>query len=451
MRIIGGQQTEERRQMAGVGCFKKKRFSFTFQSVLCLLTSVFCLLASDFCLLSSVPAEKVYIDITSPQIRRLPIAIQPFTGGKEVSDLIRDDLSFTGLFECLAEAAQIERPEQPFNAGNWKGLGAALVVKGRVSQGKEMKVVVSVYDVAEGREVLKKEYSSSSDLMRPLAHAAANEIYRILTGQKGIFRSKIVFVADKTGKKEIFQADWDGKRAHGIGSKGEVLLAPRWSRDGGRIIYSVARNRQWEICLFDMGAMKEKNLVRLSGLNMAGNFFPDGKEFVFAASKDGGSDIYAGNIQRMTGRKLISSPWIDVSPSVSPDGKSLLFVSNRSGNPQLYLSDTEGNGVRRLTFNGSYNTSPSWSPKGDLIAFSGMSGGNHQIFTIRPDGTGLTKLTERGSNEDPSFSPDGRYIAFTSDRDGAKGIYIMPVNGEGQKRITPPGVKASGPAWSPQY
>ncbi|MFA5352911.1 MAG: Tol-Pal system beta propeller repeat protein TolB [Thermodesulfovibrionales bacterium] len=408
---------------------------------------VFCAVS----ILNSAFAEKVYIDITSPQIRKLPIAIQPFTGDRAVSDIVRDDLSFSGLFDCIPDASQIERPDQPFSAGNWKGVGAELVVKGRVTtSGKEIKVAVFAYDVSDGREVLRKEYSSPAGLMRPLSHSVANEIYKILTGQQGIFRSKIAFVSDKGGRKELFLADWDGKRSHGLGATGGIILMPRWSGDGTKLLYSVERNRQWEICLLEMSSMKEKNMVSLRGLNMAGNFFPGGREFVFASSKEGGSDIYVGNTQRMTGRKLISSPWIDVSPAVSPDGKSVLFVSDRSGNPQVYISDSEGEGIRRISFSGSYNTSPAWSPRGDLVAFSGMAGGKNQIFVMKADGTGLNRLTERGNNEDPTFSPDGRYIAFTSDRDGGKGIYLMLINGEGQKRITPPGIKATGPAWAPQ-
>ncbi|MBA4348729.1 MAG: Tol-Pal system beta propeller repeat protein TolB [Thermodesulfovibrio sp.] len=403
--------------------------------------------------LSDAFAGKIYIDITSPGISRLPVAVQNFTGGKEISDITKDDLDFTGLFNCIDDAAQIERPEQPFNPANWKGLGAEIVVKGRMNASsdinKGLSIVVSVYDVSEAREVLKKEYTAPTDLLRLLSHSIANDLYKILTAQNGIFKTRIAFAGSKDGKKEIYLMDWDGHRMHGLGISGGILLTPRWSTDGNKLLYSAERDRRWDIYLLDMKSMKEKNIVMLKGLNMSGNFFPGNREFVFISSKDGNPDIYIGDVAEMEGRKVISSPWIDVSPAVSPDGKYILFVSNRSGSPQIYISDKDGNGIRRLTFEGNYNTSPAWSAKGDRIAFAGMSNGKNQIFIMKSDGTGLVQLTDKGNNEEPAFSPDGRYIAFTSDRDGIKGIYLMRINGEGQQRITPKGFKATSPSWSP--
>lgn len=405
---------------------------------------------------SSVSAEKIYIDITSPGVKKLPIAIESFIGGSEISDIIKNNLTFTGLFDCIDDAAFIEKPGQQFNPANWKGLGVELVVKGRVVKDSGLSVIISAYDVSEAREVFKKEYSGSVELLRPIAHAIANDIYKVLTGRTGMFRTKIAFVGlegKRQGAKggtnsELYIMDWDGYRMHGLGITGGILLTPRWSPDRTKLIYSAERNRNWDIYMLDMNTMKEKNVVRLNGLNIAGNFFPDNKEFVFSSSKDKKSNIYIGDIADMKGWKMISSPWIDVSPSVSPDGNHILFVSNRSGSPQVYIADKDGNRIRRLTFEGSYNTSPVWSPKGDRIAFVRMAGGKNQIFIMKTDGTGATQLTNKGSNEDPSFSPDGRYIAFTSDRDGLKGIYLMRADGEGQKRITPKGLKATSPNWS---
>jgi TolB protein len=413
-----------------------------YLSFCCVIVLILLFTASAF-------AEKIYIDVTSPGIKKLPVAVQPFIGNKEIPDIIKNDLSFTGLFNCIEDAAQIEKPEQPFNPNSWKGLGAELVVKGRVTTGEKIIAVVSAYDVSEGKEVLKKEYSASPDLLRPLAHSIANDIYKTLTGQQGIFKTKLAFVGDRAGRKELYLADWDGLRIRSLGVTAGILLSPRWSPDGSKLLYSAERNRSWDIYALDMNTMKEKNIVMLHGLNMSGNFFPNSRYFVFTSSKDGNSDIYAADIRDMKGWKIIASPWIDVSPSVSPDGNSILFVSNRTGSPQIYISDKEGEGIRRLTFEGSYNTSPAWSPKGDRIAFVRMIGGKNQIFVMKTDGSGLMQLTDIGSNEDPSFSPDGRYIAFTSDRNGTKGIYLMRLNGEGQSLITPKGLKATSPNWSP--
>ncbi len=400
---------------------------------------------------SPASADKIYIDITSPTFKKLPIAVQSFTGNNQISDIVKDDLAFTGLFDCIDDAAQIEHPDQPFNTASWQGLGVALVVKGRVSVFAPDKFVVNVsaYDVSEGREVLKKDYAATTDLVRPLAHSIANDVYTILTGQQGIFKTRIVFVSDKGGKKELQLMDWDGQRMQGIGLSSDILLAPRWASDKSKLLYSAERQRQWGIYLLDMNTMKERNLGLMTGLNIAGNFFPNNYNFLFSSTKDGKPGIYVADLGNTRGRKIISSPWIDVSPSVSPDGKSIVFVSNRSGSPQIYIADPDGYDIRRLTFQGNYNTSPVWSPQGDKIAFTSMIGGKNQLFVIKADGTGIIQVTDKGNNESPSFSPDGRYLTFTSNVEGQKAVYIIRISGEGRMRITPKSIKALNPGWSP--
>jgi TolB protein len=415
-----------------------------------LKVAVFFLLFTVCCLLSTFARAKVYIDITSPAFTKLPVAIQDFKGpsGSEISEIITADLDFTGLFSCIDEAAHLERPDQPFSQKNWTPLGVEAVVKGSTQEAKELVVTVSLYDVLEGKEILRKEYRAGKTLLRPLSHTIANDIYHELTGEKGIFRSRIAFVTDDKGEKALCLMDWDGKRASNTGIRGNIILSPHWSRDGTKLLYSSERNRQWGVYLLDFTTMTEKKVFSSKGTNMAGDFLGDGHEFVISSSKGGTPDIFTVNPSKNSAEKLTSSYGIDVSPSVSPDSQHIAFVSDRGGSPQVYTMRKNGTDVRRITFEGSYNTSPAWSPKGDKIVFSGRRGGN-QIFVVNPDGSELVQLTSQGNNEDPSFSPDGRYIVFTSDREGSKAVYIMRANGEAQRRITPKNMRASGPRWSP--
>jgi len=393
---------------------------------------------------------KVYIDVSSPAFRKLPIAIEDFAGpsGKEISDIIRNDLEFTGLFTCVDKAAYMESSSQPFSQKNWTPIGVEAVVKGMTKQGVGLVVTASLYDVFESKEMLKKEYTAEKRLFRPLAHSIANDIYSSITGESGIFRSRIVFVGDDKGERAIFMTDWDGGRMKNTGVKGNIILSPHWSRDGAKLIYSAEKNRQWGIYLLDFVSMREKKIFSSKGTNLAGDFTPEGNEFAFSSSKDGTPDLFMMDLVNKRMTKLTSSYGIEVSPVFAPDSRHIAFVSDRGGSPQIYTMQKDGSEVRRITFEGSYNTSPCWSPKGDKIVFSGRRGTN-QIFVVNPDGTGLTQLTSQGNNEDPSFSPDGRYITFSSDRDGAKGIYIMRANGESQTRITQRGIRASNPRWSP--
>jgi TolB protein len=401
---------------------------------------------------ASASAEKIYIDITQPGVKKLPIAVQSFTGAQDVSETVKSDLDFTGIFDCVSDAAHIERNDQPFNPLNWKGLGVEMVIKGTVTSpgAASLGITIRAFDVAEGRETLRKDYTATREMKRQLAHMIANDIYKLLTGQNGIFRSKIAFVSEKRGAKQLYLMDWDGERMRSLGPSGSIMLAPRWSPDGSKLIYSSEKKRKWGIYIYDFGSGMEINSgVPLSGLSISGNFFPDNRRFLYSSSNRGNANISVGSIGGQAPRRLINSPWIDISPAVSPDGNSIVFTSNRTGAPQIYIADSHGYSVRRLTFEGSYNTSPSWSPTGDMVVYASMIGGRNQLFIVKPDGTGVTQLTKEGNNEDPSFSPDGRYVVFSSVRGGSKGIYIIRANGEGLRRITPRGIRSASPAWSP--
>ncbi|MBI5639130.1 MAG: Tol-Pal system beta propeller repeat protein TolB [Nitrospirae bacterium] len=410
----------------------------------------FLILASLFLLLSSAYG-KVYIDITAPAPKKMPIAIFDLVGpsGREISDIIREDLIFTGLFQAVDKTSFIESPAQAFNPQNWTPLGIEAVVKGNVSEEKNLSITIALYDTFEGREILNKQYQSEKELLRQLSHSISNDVYAAMTGRPGIFRTRIAFIGEEGEEKGIYIMDWDGHRIRKLGLKGSLVLAPHWSQDGSRIIYSSERGRQWGIYLLDFLKMTEKRVFASKGTNMAGDFFPKSDSFIFSSSKDGTPDLYTFNINDNSVKKITSTHGIEVSPAVSSDGKTVAFVSDRGGSPQIYLMQPDGTEIRRVTFEGSYNTSPHWSPAGDRLVFSGRRGGKNQIFTVKSDGSELMQLTDHGNNEDPSFSSDGRYIVFSSDREKTKAIYIMRANGEAQKKISPKDLKAFGPRWSP--
>ncbi len=429
---------------------KKEKFKVKSLKLKVFLTAFFAaLLIFNFQLLTC--EAKVYIDITSPAIKKLPIAIQEFSGteGKQIADIIGDDLEFTGFFHAIDRAAYIEKPDEDFNPKNWTVIGAEAVIKGVVYGEQNLTALVSLYDTNEGREVMRKKYKGERNAARRIAHYISNDIYKYLTGEKGIFTTRVAFVAEDGDKKGLYLMDWDGAGIKQLGIKGNFILRPHWSQDGSKLVYSSERGGQWGIYMLDFTAMTEKKVFASRGLNISGNFFPDGDEIVFASSKDETYGIYRIRISDSKLTRITTARGIEISPAVSPDGKLVAFVSDRGGTPQIYLMSRSGHDLRRLTFEGSYNTSPSWAPDGKRIVFVGRVSGKQQIFIVSPDGSALTQLTDNGNNEDPSFSPDGRFIIFSSDRNGGSGIYIMRANGESQKKITPPWLRAFGPRWSP--
>lgn len=408
-------------------------------------------LAALVTLAQPVGAE-LYIDIISSP-RKLPVAIMELEGpyGKEVTGIITDDLRRSRVFEPMDPGGFAERGDQDFDPGNWVGTGAEAVVKGTVERLAEFVVTVRLYDVVESRLIMEKKYRADTRLLRPISHAAANDIYEKITGKKAVFRSKIAYVsADDDGNFRLNVSDWDGMRSRKLNVRARSLFSPHWAPNARSIVYTAERERKWGIYSLDFASMKEKPLLQVKGTNIAGDFFPDGKSLSLSSSINGSTDIYSYNLRTGKVKRLTREMGIEVSPTVSPDGKLIAYVSDRAGSPQIYTMDKMGYNKSRITYEGGYNTSPAWSPRGDLIAFSGRHGGKNQIFTVWPDGTGLRMLTASGNNEEPSFSPDGRFITFTSDRKGRRAVYVMGADGSDQRRISPRGVEAFSPRWAPK-
>lgn len=397
------------------------------------LSSVICLIIF-YLLFVTVSDAKVYIDITSPASRKLPVLISYSGHGeaKEILEIIKSDLDFTGLFNFIEHGAP----------------GAEITIKMDIDVSAEIKTEVVVIDLVENREVLSKRYRSSKSILRTFSHTISNDIFKTVTGREGIFRTKLSYVAKSSNKKELYLMDWDGHNQIKAVSKG-LTLSHSWSPDGQYIVYSSERNRVWGIYLQDLINYKEYMLSSVNGLNIVGGISPDGRRIAFSSSRDGNPEIYTMNMYGSDLKKLTRSTGIDVSPSFSPDGSQIVFVSDRGGTPQLYIMNTDGTGLSRLTFEGSYNTSPTWSPNGKWIAYVGRGNDKNQIFMIKSDGTDLRQLTTEGNNENPTFSPDGMFIAFDSDRDNTKGIYLMNISDGRVKRITPKNIEAMSPKWSP--
>lgn len=398
-----------------------------FLSLICPLLSLLCLL--------SVADAKIYIDITDPGFRQIPLKIttegSPYAS--EVKWIAKSDLEKTGIFSFVAPGVA----------------GAELVANIKAEQSDRLKVVLTVTDLIENRELIKKKYDASKSIFRAVAHAVANDIYKAMTGQEGIFRTKLSYLVNvMPGRKELRMMDWDGYKSRKLVSKG---LTPShiWSHDGRSLIYSSERQRKWSMYRLDLNSFKESVIFSSEGLNLVGGVSPAGL-VSFSSSKDGSSEIYVLDPERKKLKKLTRSYGIDVSPAFAPDGKKIAFVSDRGGSPQIYTINSNGKGrPKRLTFEGNYNTSPAWSPDGRSIAYVGRINGKNQVFVVQFDGTDLRQLTNVGNNEGPSFSPDGYFVAFDSDREGMRGIYIMRADGGAQKRITPRYVNAVSPEWSP--
>lgn len=412
---------------------------------------------------------KVYIDINAPAAKKLLIAvadiknISGLSGQPDAGDIMRDvivrDLEFSGLFNIIDKKAYIEdqnkRPDD-IDFKDWRVIGAEALIKGVfIAEEDNLTVELKLYDTFQAKMLVGRRYIGRKANARIIAHKFANEAMEAMTGERGIFDTKLLFVSNMSGNKEIYLTDYDGYNLRQITRNNSINLSPGWSPDGKKILYTSYKEGQPYLYMLELATGREIRLSNQPGINIGARWSPSGKKIALTLSKDGNPELYILELDGMRLKRLTNNWAIDVSPSWSLDGKRLAFVSDIGGNPHIYMINSDGTGLARLTYEGKYNASPAWSPKGDKIAFARMSGGHFDIWVMNTDGTGQSQLTaDSGDNEDPSWSPDGRFIAFTSTRgDGVARIYIMQKSGEDQKLITRGNGEKGGiavfPAWSP--
>jgi TolB protein len=418
------------------------------------------------CFVSNTGWARIYIDINAPSIEKLKIAIPDFRNQSPdaaspglVNDLPRvlsNDLDLSGYFTPIDRAAFLAEDSSAMTADqirfkDWSTIGADLLVKGAYSAvGQSVEVEVRLFDVFRGRQILGKRILGRTDDYRDLMHRIGNDIVYLLTGQKGIFLTKIAFAGTATGQKEIYVCDYDGYNVKQITNDKSIALLPRWSPQGDKLFYNSYKEGEGPaLYMLDMVTGRNTKVSGRKGLNIGAAWAPDGQSAALCLSAEGDPDIYRIDLSGKIIGRVTNGFGICVSPTFSPDGSKIAFVSNRAGGPQIYVRDLKEGREERLSFEGKYNTSPAWSSL-NRIAYTGMEDGRFDIFTIDPGGRGLRNLTNgQGNNEDPCWSPNGRYLGFSSNRDGGYHLYIMTANGQNQRRITVLKGEQTSPSWSP--
>ncbi|MBN2466679.1 MAG: Tol-Pal system beta propeller repeat protein TolB [Deltaproteobacteria bacterium] len=413
--------------------------------------------------LAGTASAKLYLDVDQPKAL-FPIAIVDFKNLDQTPDsldisrtlarIVSEDLAFTGLFKILEPESFLEDPrrsgitERDTDFQSWSAIGAQGLVKGGFTRNKdEIIIEARLFDVQQARLLAGRRYVGGQETLRRIGHKFSNLIYSLLTGEEGVFETKIAYVRSENAQKEVYLIDFDGYNEKRFSYHGSIALSPEWSPKGEWITFTSYKKGTPALYTKDYASREEKVVSRFPDLNIAPAWSPDGKQIAVTLGKDGNPEIYLMDPEGHNLQRLTNDRGIDVSPAWSPDGKSMAFVSNRSGSPQIYVMDRNGGRVQRITFRGNYNTEPDWSPRGDKIAYSSMVEGRFQICIISPDGTEDMQLTWEGNNESPKWSPNGRHIVFCSTRAGEKCLYTMMANGTRVAKITRKGSSCS-PDWS---
>ena len=377
----------------------------------------------------------------------------------EFTRTLRRNMDLSGYFKVLDPHAYIEDPQTSgidlgqFNFGDWRSINADFLVKGSIAvEGKSVKVTAYLYDVAQQRRMMGKNYSGDLGDVRRMARRFADAILESATGQRGPFDSKLAFVSTRGGRfKEIYSQSLDGEELFKLTDNPTINLFPDFDRSTRYVLYLSFKSMAPALYLADLQTQSEVRLDSPHGRVIGGSISPNGEQVAASIERDGATNIYLLTRAGAEIRKLTDTNSINVSPAFSPDGTTLAFTSDRSGTPQIYVMPTAGGAPRRITFSGDYNTTPAFSPKGDRIAYQRRSEGRFDIWTIALNGgSEPTQLTDgNGSNEYPSWSPDGRYLAFSSTRGGHSQVYIMMVsNRKIISALTEGNGNDSCPAWS---
>jgi len=409
---------------------------------------------------------KVYLDINAPSARRMPIAVQepvPIEGqqgdpsmAREIRGILVGDLDFSGVFRVLDTLLYMEDPGSAglrpgtFGFEDWELINAeALVKTGYVLRPDgDIELEFHLFDVFQRREVVAKRWKGTPSQIRRMVHMFSNEIMKQVTGEKGVFLSRLLFVQAEGAGKELYIMDYDGAQVQKVTANSSINLAPEWWPDGKGLIYTSYKDGNPDLYSLNMVG-GETRIASGLGVSVGAAFSPDGRTLAFMGNREGNPDIFLAEPSGKNLRRITQLKSIEASPTWSPDGRRIAFVSDRYGQPQIFVMNADGSGVHRVSYDGSYNTSPAWSPKGDLIAYTSQIGSNFGIVLVNPDTLETRALVgEEGNNEDPCWSPDGRYIAFTSNRTGSYQIYLVDRNGRWETRVTSGPKDKIQPAWS---
>lgn len=417
------------------------------------------------CLAGTLPARAVVeIDVNQGVIEPLPIAVTDFlsadTVGAEIAGVVAADLQRSGLFAPIDQGAFIEKISNPDAAPrfeDWKVINAQALVTGRVTQEPDgrLRAEFRLWDTFAGEQLIGEQFFANKANWRRVAHIIADAIYERLTGEKGYFDTRVVFI-DESGPKNARQKrlaimDQDGADLRYLSDGRSLALTPRFSPNRQEITYMSYESGQPQVYLLQIETGQRELVGNFPGMTFAPRFSPDGQKVIMSLLRDdGNSNLFTLDLRSRATTRLTNSNAIDTSPSYSPDGSQVVFTSDRGGQAQIYVMGADGSGQTRISFgDGSYST-PVWSPRGDLIAFTKQSGGQFSIGVMRTDGSGERILSTGFQQEGPTWAPNGRVIMFFKEEAGSGGprLHSIDLTGRNEQAI-PTANFASDPAWSP--
>lgn len=430
------------------------------------------ILAAFLTLIISPAHAELEIDVRGATRNPMPIAIPEMIGnngnfftkiiGNDYGDKVREvlvaDLDRSGLFKILPTNSYIETltsiDQQP-KFVNWQAIKSQALVQSQIVElpNERIRVDFRLWDVESEQQLIGKSFTTTKSNWRRIAHVVADAIYERLTGDKGYFNTRIVYVSE-TGRatrriKRLAMMDQDGENHKFLTDGRNLVLTPRFSPNMQKIAYLEFVGNNPRVYMLDLDTNRRQVLGNFPGMTFAPVFSPDSSKVLLSYANHGSTNIYEMDIRTRKTHQLTYGSAISTSPSYSPDGSKIVFNSDRGGNQQLYVMNADGSDVQRISFGKGRYATPVWSPRGDYIAFTKMANGAFYIGVMYPDGSGERILADGYLVEGPTWSPNGRVLMyFRQDRGSPVRLYSIDLTGYNERRIVTP-AEASDPAWSP--
>ncbi len=395
------------------------------------------------------------IDVSGVGATQIPIAIASFaTEGRvpqDVADVVRGDLTRSGQFRLIDGAGTLSDTATP-NFADLKGRGADAVATGSVARLADGRYDVRfrVHDVVRGNSLGGESFVAAEPDLRHAAHRIADWIHEKLTGERGIFSTRILFVSKQGPRYRLNVADWDGENIVSPLTSNEPIMSPAWSPDGARLAYVSFETRKPVVYVHQLASGQRKAVANFRGSNSAPAWSPDGRNLAVSLTREGLSQIFLIDAEGGgTPRRLTQSAGIDTEPCFAPDGRGLYFTSDRGGSPQIYRMSADGGDAARVTFGSNYNVSPRVSPDGRTLAFITRRDGRY-LVAIKNLASGAEQLlSDAGREESPSFAPNGRWILFATESGGRDSLMAVTVDGRVKQRLSSTAGDIREPSWGP--
>lgn len=416
----------------------------------------FLALIATLCICGAARAQ-LSIEITGAGAQRLPVAIVPFAGEgglpAGISAIVRADLERSGLFRGIEVPPLAPPPTEASNVdyAEWRSRLADALVLGSVAVRPDgrFEVRFRVFDVVKQTPLGGVAYTLTAAQTRATAHRIADYVYEKLTGEKGVFSTRIAYVVKRGNRFELQIADADGAGEETALASFEPIISPTWSPDGKRLAYVSFENKKPVVYVHSLLDGKRHVAANFKGSNSAPAWSPDGSKLAVALSREGGSQLFAINPDGSGVRRLASSSGIDTEPVFSPDGQTIYFTSDRGGSPQIYRMPAGGGDAQRVTFEGSYNVSPRISRDGKSLAYITRNNGKFQVALFDLATRQVQILTDSDRDESPSFAPNGRMILLATVIGGRGVLSAVSSDGRVKQRLTVSAGDVREPAWGP--